>query len=160
MAAKASSDPVVATNRRARHDYEILATVEAGMMLRGSEVKSLRESKVTLADAYARIVAGELWLIGLHISPYSHAAAHTGHLVDRDRKLLVHRDELEELQSRLDQEHLTLVPLSLYFKQGRAKIEIGLARGRKSHDKRQAIAKRDADLEARRAMAANRRRHG
>ena len=128
-------------------------------MLRGSEVKSLRESKVTLSDAYARIVAGELWLIGLHISPYSHAASHTGHLVDRDRKLLVHRDELEDLRARLDQEHLTLVPLSLYFKDGRAKLEVALARGRKTHDKRQAIAKRDADMEARKAMSvANRNR--
>lgn len=159
MAAKASSNPVVATNRRARHDYEILETVEAGIMLRGSEVKSLRESKVTISDAYARIVDRELWLIGLHISPYSHAASHTGHLVDRDRKLLIHRSELDDLKARLDQEHLTLVPLSLYFTDGRAKIEIGLARGRKTHDKRQAIAKRDADMEARKAMsAANRRR--
>lgn len=159
MSAKPTSNPVVATNRRARHDYEILQTVEAGIMLRGSEVKSLRESKVTLSDAYARIVADELWLIGLHISPYSHAASHTGHLVERDRKLLVHREELEDLQARLDQEHLTLVPLSLYFKDGRAKLEVALARGRKTHDKRQAIAKRDADMEARRAMsAANRNR--
>ena len=159
MSAKPTSNPVVATNRRARHDYEILQTVEAGIMLRGSEVKSLRESKVTLSDAYARIVADELWLIGLHISPYSHAASHTGHLVDRDRKLLVHREELEDLRARLDQEHLTLVPLSLYFKDGRAKLEVALARGRKTHDKRQAIAKRDADMEARKAMsAANRNR--
>lgn len=159
MSAKPKSDPVVASNRRARHDYEILQTVEAGIMLRGSEVKSLRESKVTLSDAYARIVADELWLIGLHISPYSHAASHTGHLVDRDRKLLVHREELEDLRGRLDQEHLTLVPLSLYFKDGRAKLEVALARGRKTHDKRQAIAKRDADMEARKAMsAANRNR--
>lgn len=159
MSAKPVSDPVVATNRRARHDYEILDTIEAGIMLRGSEVKSLRESKVTLTDAYARIVAGELWLIGLHISPYSHAAAHTGHLVERDRKLLVHRSEIEEFQHRLSLEHLTLIPMRLYFSDGRVKVEVALARGRKTHDKRQAIAKRDADLEARKAMAANRRRN-
>ncbi len=160
MASKASVDPVVATNRRARHDYEILDTLETGMILRGSEVKSLREAKVTLSDAYARIIAGELWIIGLHISPYSHAAPHTGHQVDRDRKLLAHRDEIAEFSARLDQEHLTLVPLKLYFSGGRAKLEIGLARGRKAHDKRQAIATRDADREARRAMSdANRRRH-
>ncbi len=158
MTAKPTSDPVVATNRRARHDYDLLETVEAGIVLHGSEVKSLRESKVTLTEAYARIVDGELWLIGLHISPYSHAAGHTGHLVERDRKLLVHRHELDELKARLDQEHLTLVPLRLYFSGGRVKVEVALARGRKTHDKRQAIAKRDADMEARKAMAANRRR--
>jgi SsrA-binding protein len=158
MSAKPVSDPVVATNRRARHDYEILDTIEAGIMLRGSEVKSLRESKVTLTDAYARIVDHELWLIGLHITPYSHAAAHTGHPVERDRKLLAHRSEIDELSQRLSQEHLTLVPLRLYFAGGRVKVEVALARGRKTHDKRQAIAKRDADLEARKAIAANRRR--
>lgn len=149
---------MVATNRQARRNFEILDTFEAGIVLRGSEVKSLRESKVTLSDAYARIVDGELWLISLHISPYSHAAAHTGHVTDRDRKLLVHRHELDVLRSRLEQERLTLVPLSLYFKDGRAKLEIGVGRGRKTHDKRQLIAKRDADLEARRAVAASRRR--
>lgn len=149
---------VVATNRQARRNYEILETVEVGMVLRGSEVKSLREAKVTLSDAYARVVDGELWLIGLHITPYSHAAAHTGHVPERDRKLLIHRRELQLLRSRLDQERLTLVPLSLYFKEGRAKLEVGLGRGLKTHDKRQVIAKRDAELETRRAMAASRRR--
>ena len=157
MARKDDALKVVATNRQARRNFEILDSLEAGIMLRGSEVKSLREAKVTLSDAYARIVAGELWLIGLHISPYSHAAPHTGHITDRDRKLLVHRRELDLLRSRLEQEHLTLVPLSLYFKEGRAKLEIGVGKGRKTHDKRQVIAKRDADLEARRAMAANQR---
>jgi SsrA-binding protein len=150
---------VVATNRQARRNFEIIDSFEAGIMLRGSEVKSLREAKVTLADAYARLIAGELWLIGLHIAPYSHAAAHNGHELERDRKLLVHRAELDELRARLEQERLNLVPLSLYFKDGRAKIEIGVGRGRKLHDKRQAIAKRDADLEARRAVSAARRRH-
>ena len=106
----------------------------------------------------ARIVDHELWLIGLHITPYSHAAAHTGHPVERDRKLLAHRSEIDELSMRLSQEHLTLVPLRLYFTGGRVKVEVALARGRKTHDKRQAIAKRDADLEARKAIAANRRR--
>lgn len=150
--------PVIATNRQARRDFDILEEIEAGIVLRGSEVKSLREAKVTLADAYARIIAGELWLIGLHISPYSHAAAHTGHVVDRDRKLLVHRHEIEALSARLATEHLTLVPLAMRFVDGRVKVDIALARGRKQHDKRQAIAKRDADREARRAMAAANRR--
>ncbi len=149
---------VVATTAR-RRNFEIIDSFEAGIMLRGSEVKSLREAKVTLADAYARLIAGELWLVGLHIAPYSHAAAHNGHELERDRKLLVHRAELDELRARLEQERLNLVPLSLYFKDGRAKIEIGVGRGRKLHDKRQAIAKRDADLEARRAVLAARRRH-
>jgi SsrA-binding protein len=159
MATKnARRSPVIATNRQARRDFEILDEIEAGIVLRGSEVKSLREAKVTLADAYARIVDGELWLIGLHISPYSHAADHTGHLVDRDRKLLVHRRQLDELSMRLATERLTLVPLALRFVDGRVKVDVALARGRKQHDKRQLIAKRDADREARRAMAAANRR--
>lgn len=155
---KPPRSPVIATNRQARRDYEVLDEIEAGIMLTGSEVKSLREAKVTLSDAYARIVAGELWLIGLHISPYSHAAAHTGHVVDRDRKLLVHRHQLDELATRLSIEHLTLVPLAMRFVNGRVKVDVALARGRKQHDKRQVIAKRDADLEARRALAAANRR--
>lgn len=159
MSAKnARRSPVIATNRQARRDYEVLDEIEAGIVLRGSEVKSLREAKVTLSDAYARIVGGELWLIGLHISPYSHAAAHTGHIVDRDRKLLVHRHQLDELSARLATEHLTLVPLAMRFVDGRVKVDVALARGRKQHDKRQLIAKRDADREARRAMAAANRR--
>ncbi len=161
MSAKnARRSPVIATNRQARRDFEILEEIEAGVVLRGSEVKSLREAKVTLADAYARIVDGELWLIGLHISPYSHAADHTGHLVDRDRKLLVHRRQLDDLSARLAIERLTLVPLALRFVDGRVKVDIALARGRKQHDKRQLIAKRDAEMEARRAMAAANRRAG
>ena len=150
----------MATNRQARRDYDILDTWECGVVLQGSEVKSLRESKVQLADAYARVVADEAWLIGLHVSPYSHAAEHNGHVLDRDRKLLLHRGEIDAIRSRIDQDHLTLVPLRLYFKQGRCKVEVGLGRGRKTYDKRQAIAKRDADREAQRAMArAARGRH-
>jgi SsrA-binding protein len=143
----------VATNRQARRDYEILDTVEAGLVLRGSEVKSLRESKVQLSDTYARIVGAEAWLVGLHVAPYSHAGDSTGHEPDRDRKLLLHRSEIEQLRSRLDQDRLTLVPLALYFKDGRAKVELGLARGRRQYDKRQVIARRDAEREAQRAMA-------
>ncbi|CAN5778699.1 SsrA-binding protein SmpB [soil metagenome] len=153
-----SDRTTVASNRQARRDYDLLDSYEAGISLRGSEVKSLRESKVTLADAYARLVRDEIWLIGLHISPYSHAAAHDGHLPDRDRKLLLHRGEIERIRARVDQERLTLVPLSLYFKGGRAKIEVALGRGRKTYDKRQDIARRDADREAQRSMARARRR--
>lgn len=149
---------LIASNRSARRDFEILEALECGVALKGSEVKSLRESKVQLNDAYARIRDGELWLTGMHIAPYSHVGDIAfGHQVDRDRKLLAHRGEILRLKARVDQERLTLVPLSLYFKDGRAKVEIGLGKGRKSHDKRQAIAKRDADMEARKAVAAARR---
>jgi len=149
------NNTVVATNRQARRDFEILDEWEAGVMLQGSEVKSLRESKVQLADAYARLVAGEPWLIGLHISPYSHAASQGSHLPDRDRKLLLHQHEIDDIRHRLEQERLTLVPLSLYFKEGRCKVEVGLGRGRKDYDKRQVIAKRDAERETRRIVVRN-----
>lgn len=144
---------VVASNRQARRNYDVIETVEAGLVLKGSEVKSLRESKVQLADAFARVDGREMWLHSLHIAPYSYAQEHTGHDPDRARKLLLHKGEIERLSSRVDQEHLTLVPLAIYFKEGRAKVELALARGRKTYDKRQVIAQRDADLEARRAMA-------
>lgn len=148
---------VIATNRRARHDYELLDTVEAGLVLRGSEVKSLRESKVTIADAYARIDDGEAWLVGLHIAPWRTAANVGAHEPERKRKLLLHREEIDRLRARIDQDRLTLVPISLYFKEGRAKIELALAKHRRKGDRRQDIAKRDADREAQRAMSRGRR---
>jgi SsrA-binding protein len=144
---------IVATNRQARRDYEILDTLECGMMLKGNEVKSLRESKVTLADAYARITDHELWIYGLHITPYSHAGAADLLEPARDRKLLAHRLEIDRWAARLDQQHLTIVPLRLYFKAGRAKIELGLGRGKRQYDKRQDLAKREADREAEKAMS-------
>lgn len=144
---------IVATNRRARHEYEILETIETGLVLRGSEVKSLRASKVQIADAWAKVAGHELYLHGLHIAPYSHASTVGTHEPERTRKLLAHRTEIDHLQTRVDLERLALVPLSLYFKDGRAKVELALARGRKRHDKRQAIAERDAAAEARKAMA-------
>ena len=153
-----SADKVVATNRQARRDYDVLDTWECGVMLQGSEVKSLREAKVTLTDAFARFDGRQLYLVGLHINAYSNASAQGGHELARTRKLLAHRHELDAMRSRVDQEHLTLVPLSLYFTDGRAKVEIGLGRGRKHYDKRQVIAQRDAAMDARRAMAARRRR--
>lgn len=148
---------VIATNRQARRDYEVLDTFEAGLVLRGSEVKSLREAKVQLSDTYARIVDGEAWLIGLHIAPYRNASTQGGHEPERDRKLLLHRGELEELDARVAQQRLTLVPLALYFKEGRAKLELALGRGRKTEDKRQLIAKRDAERDAAREVASARR---
>jgi SsrA-binding protein len=151
---------LIATNRTARRDYDILETIEAGLVLKGSEVKSLRESKVQLNDAYARVLDGELWLIGMHVSPYSHGVGVFGHEPDRQRKLLVHRGELLRLRSRIDQDRLALVALSLYFKDGRAKVELGLGRGRRRADKREALAKKEAELEARKAMARSVRRDG
>jgi SsrA-binding protein len=148
---------VVASNRRARYDFDILDTLEAGVMLVGSEVKSLREGKVQLADAYARVINGEAWLHGVHIAPYSMAQGFGSHEPDRARKLLLHREEIDRLRARIDQDRLVLVPLALYFKEGRAKVEIALARGRRHADRRQAIAERDAKREADRAMASRRR---
>jgi SsrA-binding protein len=151
---------VVATNRQAHRDYEILDTWEAGVMLQGSEVKSLREANVQLRDAYARFTGRDLYLLGLHIASYSNASAQGGHELERTRKLLLHRHELDEIRARVDQEHLTVVPLSMYFKGGRAKVELGIGRGRKHYDKRQVIAERDSARDAQRAMAAGRRRSG
>lgn len=153
--AKAAGPPVkvVAKNRRARHDYDILETHEAGIALVGTEVKSLREGQIQLKDAYARMDAGELWLVGVHVSPYAQADGFGGHDPERRRKLLLHRSEIAELAHRVALESLTLVPLSVYFKEGRAKVELGLARGRKRHDKRHAIAERDANREAQRALS-------
>jgi SsrA-binding protein len=151
---------LIATNRTARRDFDIVDTIEAGLVLKGSEVKSLRESKVQLNDAYARVLDNELWLIGMHVSPYSHSTGVFGHDPDRQRKLLVHRGELLRLRARLDQERLALVALALYFRDGRAKVELGLGRGRRKADKREALAKKEAELEARKAMARSARRDG
>jgi len=148
----------VAQNRRARHDYEVLDTFECGIALQGSEVKSLREAKVQLRDAYGRVEDGELWLYGVHVSPYAFATGAGAHDPDRRRKLLVHRRQIDELLGRTRQEGLTLVPLSIYFKDGRAKVELALARGRKTYDKRHAIAARDAAREVERTSAGRRKR--
>jgi SsrA-binding protein len=150
---------VVASNRRARHDYDILETYESGIVLTGSEVKSIRDGKIQLKDSFARVQDGEVWLHGVHVSPYAYAHGANAHDPDRARKLLLHRGEIDELMGRTQQESLTLIPLSVYFKDGKAKVELGLAKGRRTYDKRQAIAKRDADREAARAMAQARRRN-
>ena len=151
-----SETTIVATNRRARRDFEILDTFECGLVLEGSEVKSLRESKVQLAEAYGRIRDHEAWLYSLYIAPYSHASEHSGHDPDRDRKLLLHRSQIDRIEARIDQQRLALVPLSLYFKGGRAKLELAVARRKTKGDKRRTIAERDSELEARRAMARGR----
>ncbi len=136
------SDHTVALNRRARHDYSIEETVEAGIVLTGTEIKSIRAGRVNLAEAYARIERGEAWLIGAHIAPYEQGNRNN-HEPTRTRKLLLHRDQIDELVGRTQAKGETLVPLRLYLHKGMAKLEIGLARGKKTHDKRRAIAERD-----------------
>lgn len=147
---------VVASNRRARHDYEILERFEAGIELLGPEVKSLRAGKANLAEAYATVRRGELYLHGAHISPYAQAARENPDPV-RPRKLLLHRREIDRLDAQLSEKGLTLVPLELYFKNGRAKVDLGLARGRKRYDKRQAIRQREENREVARSLRRGRR---
>ena len=149
---------LIASNRRARHEYTIIDTVEAGLVLAGAEVKSLRDAKVQLADAYAHFDDGECWLEGVHISPWSFAQGAAAIEPDRRRKLLLHRDEIKRLRARVNQERLTLVPLSLYFKDGRAKVDLALAKGRRFEDKRQVIAERDVARDTARELG--RRRKG
>ena len=154
-----SGDRVVATNRRARHEFDLLDTWEAGLVLRGSEVKSLRESKVQIAESFVRSEGKELWLVGLHVAPYSGTGSPvSGHDPGRSKKLLLHRTEISRIVGRMDREGLTVVPLRLYFLKGRAKVEIALARGRRLRDQRQELAKREAEREAERAIARKRRR--
>jgi len=156
MAKKTSSAKpgrkVIAQNRRVRHDYDVLDVFECGIVLVGSEVKSLREGKCQLKDSYVRIERGEAWLFGVHIPPYLHASGFGTHEPERTRKLLLHRREIEELRSRSQQESLTIVPTSVYFDKGHAKVDVALARGRKTYDKRRALAERDSKREAERAM--------
>ena len=153
-AGKASDgNRVVATNRQARRNYEILDTLEAGIALRGSEVKSIREGQVQIGDAFARIdERGEVWLHNLTVAVYAYSQAHTSHDETRKRKLLLHHHEIDRWRMRVETEHLSMVPLSIYFRDGRAKVELALARGRKSYDKRQVIAERDAQREVERAI--------
>jgi SsrA-binding protein len=148
---------IVAQNRRARHDYEILETVEAGIELKGSEVKSLREGKAQLRDAYARVEDGEMWLMAMHVPPWVFATGFGAHDPERRRRLLLHKRQILELGDRVAREGLTLVPLSVYFRDGKAKLALALARGRKTYDKRHALAERDARREAERALGATRR---
>ena len=153
------SDRTVASNRRARHEYDLLDSWEAGLVLRGSEVKSIRDAKVQIAEAFGREDNGELWLVGMHVPPYAMSGGESmGHDPDRPRKLLLHRAEIRRIIERMNLEGLTLVPLTLYSTGGHAKVEVALARGRKLHDKRQALARKEADREADRAMGAVRRR--
>jgi len=141
------------SNRRALHEYFISAKLECGIALVGSEVKSLRDGKAQLQDAYAHVESGQLYLHGAHIDPYEKAALAYNHDPRRPRKLLAHRREIKKLEGETSVKGTTLIPLAIYFKNGRAKVEIGVARGKHQHDKRDAIRKKEMDRELRRAMS-------
>ena len=142
---------IVATNRKARHDYEIIETMEAGIVLTGTEIKSVRQGKVSLKEGFAIIRDGEVWLMDVHIAPYTHGHR-DNHDPRRPRKLLLHRREIDRLQGKLKEKGWTLVPLKMYLKNNRAKVELALVRGKKKYDKRRDIAKRDAQRELQRAL--------
>ena len=142
---------VIAENRKARHDYHVLETWEGGVALLGTEVKAIREGRVNLRDSYARVENGEVWMMNVHISPYSHRGSAT-HEEMRQRKLLLHRDEIRKMVGRVAEKGLTLVPLELYFKSGRVKVLVALARGKQAHDKRETIRRREVDRETRAAV--------
>jgi SsrA-binding protein len=148
---KESGRRLIAQNRRARHDYHIEDTYEAGLALTGTEVKSLRAGRASLVDGYAEVRGEEIWLHGVHIPEYTQGTW-TNHEPRRARKLLLHRAEIERISGKVAERGLTLVPLAMYFKDGRAKVEIALARGKRHYDKRQAIAKREADRDAAREL--------
>jgi SsrA-binding protein len=145
------ADRVVTSNRRAFHEYFIVETIETGIVLSGTEIKSIREGKISISEAYARIDGGELWLVGSRISPYSHGS-YTNHDPDRPRKLLAHRAQIDELRKMIEQRGMTIVPLRVLLKQGKAKIELGVARGKKLYDKRATEAEREANRDVMRTL--------
>jgi SsrA-binding protein len=147
---------VVAENRKARHDYHVLDTWEVGVVLLGTEVKAIREGRVNLRDSYARVENGEVWLLNVHISPYSHRG-YAQHAELRQRKLLLHRHEIRKLVGRTAEKGLTLVPLELYFNRGRVKVLLALAKGKQAHDKRETIRRREVERETRAAVKARRK---
>jgi SsrA-binding protein len=151
-----TGEKLIADNRRARHDYHLLERFEAGLALTGTEVKSLREGRATLAQAFADVRGGEMWLINAEITTYDQGNI-ANHEPTRDRKLLLHRGEIESLYGKVREKGLTLVPTRMYWKNGRAKVEVALARGKQTIDKRRDIAKRDADRQIERALKARRR---
>ena len=155
MQKEKSGAKLIAQNRRARYDYLIEETIEAGLMLAGTEAKSCRNGKVSLTDSYAVVREGEAWLLQCHISPYSHGNR-ANHDPVRPRKLLLHKEEVERLAAKVAQDGRTLVPVRLYFKHGLAKVEIAVARGKKTHDKRQATAQRDAERHMRQELGRRR----
>jgi SsrA-binding protein len=152
MATKQAPPSVVADNRKARHDYDIDERFEAGIVLTGSEIKSVRAGRVQLRGSYARIYNDEIYLYEAHISPYEQSGTYFNHEPTRPRKLLLHRREISRIDGLIRQKGMTLVPLKLYFKGRRAKVELGVARGKKSYDKREDIAKRESQRDIERAM--------
>ena len=156
---KPTGTTVLASNRKARHDFTIIDVVEAGIVLVGSEVKSLRSGQVQLVDAYARVIDNEVWLEGVHIAPYQFAVGVGAHDPDRPRKLLLHAAEIRRFRERIMKDRLTLVPLSIILRDGRVKVELALAQGRRKGDKRQAIAERDVKREIQRELS-NRTKRG
>ena len=149
--AREAAQQVVAENRKAAHDYHLFDTYEAGVALLGTEVKSIREGRVNLRDSYARIEGGELWVHNIHISPYSHRG-YADHEALRRRKLLLHADEIRRLVGKVEEKGMTLVPVRMYFKNGRVKIAVCLAKGKKDYDKRETIRRREVDRETRAAV--------
>ncbi len=152
MATKQAPPGIVADNRKARHDYDIEESFEAGIVLTGSEIKSVRAGRVQLRGSYARVYNDEIYLYEAHISPYEQSGTYFNHEPTRPRKLLLHRREISRIDGLIRQKGMTLVPLKIYFKGRRAKVELGVARGKKSYDKREDIAKRDAQRDIERAM--------
>lgn len=148
---KSSNIKLVCQNKKARYDFEIIEVIEAGMVLLGTEVKSLRQGRANLKDSYARIKNGELFLMQAHISPYTHAY-YDNHEPDRVRKLLVRKQEIKRLQGKTQEKGLTLVPLRIYFKNGKAKVELALARGKRSYDKRETLKRKTEERELQRAI--------
>ncbi len=146
-----TSGKTLAVNRKARYDYEILDTVEAGLVLAGTEIKAMREGRANLGDGYAKPEGGELWLVNVHIAQYS-AGGLSNHEPTRPRKLLLHKEQITRLSSQVNEKGLTIVPLRLYLKRHRAKVELGVARGRRTYDKRRAIIDRDRRREAQDAI--------
>ena len=153
--AKAKGEKLIADNRRARHDYHLLDRFEAGLVLTGTEVKSLRDGKATLQQAYAEVREGEAWLVGLHVAEYGQGNREN-HEPDRARKLLLHRREIDKLYGQVREKGFTLVPTRLYFKDGRVKVPVSLAKGKKDYDKRETIKKREVDRETRAAVKSHR----
>ncbi|MDP1571048.1 MAG: SsrA-binding protein SmpB [Vicinamibacterales bacterium] len=154
--AREKAETVIAENRKALHDYHILETFEAGIMLLGTEVKGIREGKANLRDSYARVDKGEVWLHNVHINPYSHRG-YVDHDPRRKRKLLLHRTEIRKLIGKTAEKGLTLVPLRMYFKGGRIKVAISLVKGKQAHDKRETIRRREIDRETRAAVKERKR---
>lgn len=149
---RAGGHKVVAVNRKAFHEYHIEEQIEAGIALSGTEIKSIRNGRATIGEAYARMINGELWVVGMHISPYEQAGVYYQHDPVRSRKLLVHRSQLLEISRRVSQKGYTIVPLRLVLRNGRAKLDIGIGRGKRDYDKREALAERDSKRQIEQAL--------